>query len=200
MPRAANRTPLPGNSAFMLADWGDPPPVLARQPGGRLHGRATLGLAQAFPAELLVIPCGEPRGRSNDNDYVFRPGTDHVWLTGNTGASCVLIVDTTGGVAGAVLYLHAPSGRANDEFWRNDAQGDLWVARDRRCRRRRMRSASSAGPSPNCRRTSRARRPAQKPSECSRPSTSRSMRWCGRCAGPSSRRTSHSRRPSTSCA
>lgn len=128
MPRAANRAPLPGNGAFMLADWDDAAPVLAPDnPVVAYTVERRARLAQAFPAELLVIPCGEGRLRSNDNDYVYRPGTDHVWLTGNTGASSVLLVDTTGGVAGSVLYLHAPSGRADDEFWQNDAQGDLWV-------------------------------------------------------------------------
>ena len=128
MPRAANRAALPGNSSFMLADWGDAAAVLAPDnPVVAYTVERRSRLAQAFPAELLVIPCGEDRIRSNDNDYVFRPGTDHVWLTGNTGASSVLLVDTTGGVDGSVLYLHAPSGRSNDEFWQNDAQGDLWV-------------------------------------------------------------------------
>ena len=128
MPRAANRAALPGNSAFMLDGWGDPAPVLAPDnPVAAYTAERRSRLAQAFPAELLMIPCGEPRVRSNDNDYAFRPGTDHVWLTGNTGASSVLLVDTTGGEAGSVLYLHAPSGRSNDEFWQNDAQGDLWV-------------------------------------------------------------------------
>ena len=128
MPRATNRAPLPGNSAFMLADWADPPAVLSPDnPVVAYTAERRARLAQAFPAELLIIPCGEPRVRSNDNDYRFRPGTDHVWFTGNTGASSVLVVDTTGGVATSLLYLHAPSGRTNDEFWQNDAQGDLWV-------------------------------------------------------------------------
>jgi len=128
MPRAANRAPLPGNGEFMLADWGEPAPVLAQDnPVVAYTVERRARLAQAFPAELLVIPCGEPRVRSNDNDYGFRPGTDHVWLTGNTGAASVLVIDTTGGVATSLLYLHAPSGRTSDEFWRNDAQGDLWV-------------------------------------------------------------------------
>ncbi|HMH58339.1 MAG TPA: Xaa-Pro aminopeptidase [Galbitalea sp.] len=128
MPRATNRVPLPGNSAFMLADWGEPSPVLsADNPVVAYTAERRARLAQALPAELLIIPCGEPRVRSNDNDYGFRPGTDHVWLTGNTGASSVLVVDTTGGVATSLLYLHAPSGRVNDEFWQNDARGDLWV-------------------------------------------------------------------------
>jgi len=128
LPRAVNRAALPGNGDFMLAGWGNGAPVLSSDNPVVAYtvGRRSL-LAEAFPAELLVIPCGEPRIRSNDNDYGFRPGTDHVWLTGNTGASSVLLVDTTGGEAGSVLYLHTPSGRAGDEFWQNDAQGDLWV-------------------------------------------------------------------------
>ncbi len=128
MPRAANRAPLPGNGAFMLAGWGDPPAVLpSDDPVVTYTVERRARLAQALPAELLVIPCGESHVRSNDSDYVFRPGTDHVWLTGNTGPFSVLLVDTTGGEAGSVLYLPAPSGRTDDEFWQNDARGDLWV-------------------------------------------------------------------------
>jgi Xaa-Pro aminopeptidase len=128
MPRAANRASLSGNGPFMLAGWGDAAPVLAADnPVIAYTVERRARLAQALPAELLMIPCGAPRVRSNDTDYGFRPGTDHVWLTGNTGASSVLLVDTSGGEAGSVLYLHAPSGRTTDEFWQNDAQGDLWV-------------------------------------------------------------------------
>jgi Xaa-Pro aminopeptidase len=128
MPRAANRSRLGGNSEFMLGNWGDEAPVLsAENPVVTYTVERRARLAQALPSELLVIPCGEPRTRSNDTEYRFRPGTDHVWLTGNTGASSVLVVDTTGGEAGSILYLHAPTGRSDDEFWQNDAQGDLWV-------------------------------------------------------------------------
>jgi Xaa-Pro aminopeptidase len=128
MPRAANRAVLPGNSAFMLAGWGEPAPVLSPDnPVVAYTVERRARLAQAFPAELLVIPCGEYRTRSNDSDYPFRPGTDHVWLTGNSTAAGVLVIDTTGGIAEAVLYLDPPSGRTTDEFWRNDARGDLWV-------------------------------------------------------------------------
>lgn len=128
MPRATNRAALAGNSAFMLAGWGDPAAVLAPDNPVVAHTvERRARLAQAFPAELLVIPCGDYVTRSNDSDYRFRPGTDHVWLTGNTGAASVLVIDTTGGEAGSVLYLDAPSGRTSDEFWQNDANGDLWV-------------------------------------------------------------------------
>lgn len=128
MPRAANRSPLPGNGEFMLAGWGDAQPVIwADNPVIVYTAERRARLAQALPAELLVIPAGQPRTRSNDSDYIFRPGTDHVWLTGNTVAESVLVVDTTGGEAGSILYLRAPSGRDGDEFWQNDGLGDLWV-------------------------------------------------------------------------
>lgn len=128
MPRAQNRAPLPGNGAFMLDGWGDAPPVLAPEnPVLAYTAQRRARLAEALPAELLVIPAGQQRVRSNDTDYTFRPGTDHVWLTGNMVAESVLVMDTTGGQADAVLYVRAPSGRGSDEFWRDDALGDLWV-------------------------------------------------------------------------
>jgi Xaa-Pro aminopeptidase len=128
MPRAVNRSPLPGDGAFMTAGWADPAPVIdPLNPVIAYTAERRARLAEALPAELLVIPAGLPRVRSNDSDYTFRPGTDHLWLTGNTVAESVLVVDTTGGEAGAILYLRAPSGRGGDEFWQNDALGDLWV-------------------------------------------------------------------------
>ncbi|MGD8193827.1 aminopeptidase P family protein [Herbiconiux sp. P18] len=128
MPRAANRSPLPGDGAFMTAGWADPAPVLdPDNPVLAYTAERRARLAQALPAELLVIPAGQPRVRSNDTDHTFRPGTDHVWLTGNDVAESVLVVDTTGGEAGSILYLRGPSGRNGDEFWQNDALGDLWV-------------------------------------------------------------------------
>lgn len=128
MPRAANRSPLPGSSEFMLAGWGEAAPVLVQEnPTVAYTAERRSRLAQALPAELLIVPVGQPRARSNDDDHRFRPGTDHVWLTGNTVAESVLLVDTTGGVAGAVLYVRAPSGRDGDEFWQDPALGDLWV-------------------------------------------------------------------------
>lgn len=127
MPRAVNRSELPGDSAFMMNGWGDPPPVLGDEPVVSYTAERRARLAQALPAELLVIPAGAPQVRSNDTNHAFRPGTDHVWLSGNRGASSVLVIDTTGGVADGILYLQPPSGRTTDEFWRNDAEGDLWV-------------------------------------------------------------------------
>ncbi|WP_066039205.1 aminopeptidase P family protein [Herbiconiux solani] len=128
MPRAVNRSALPGDGTFMTAGWADPPPVLdPSNPVLAYTAERRARLAQALPAELLIIPAGLPRVRSNDSDHTFRPGTDHVWLTGNQVAESVLVVDTTGGEAGSILYLRGPSGRSGDEFWQDDALGDLWV-------------------------------------------------------------------------
>jgi Xaa-Pro aminopeptidase len=128
MPRAGNRAPLPADGAFMLQGWGDAGSVLGPEsPVVAYTADRRARLAEALPAELLIIPAGQPRVRSNDSDYVFRPGTDHVWLTGNMVAESVLVMDTTGGEPDSVLYLRAPSGRDGDEFWQNDALGDLWV-------------------------------------------------------------------------
>ncbi len=128
MPRAQNRSPLTGNGDFMLAGWGEPEPTRSgADPVVAFTADRRDRLARAIPNERLVIPAGSRVTRSNDSDYVFRPGTDHVWLTGNTVADSVLVIDTADGVANSVLYLHPPSGRLTDEFWQNDAIGDLWV-------------------------------------------------------------------------
>src|SRR3712207_154058 len=104
MPIAANRSGLTADSDFMLSGWGDASrPQPEDNPAVAFTADRRERLAQALPDEVLVVPCGEHAGRSNDSYHVFRPGTDHVWLTGNREAASVLVVDTTGGVAGAVL-------------------------------------------------------------------------------------------------
>ena len=39
-------------------------------------------VSERFPGELLVIPTGHRKVRSNDTYYSFRPGTDFYYLTG----------------------------------------------------------------------------------------------------------------------
>jgi hypothetical protein len=62
MPRAANRTTLPGNAAFMLADWGDQAPEFTPEnPVVAYAVERRARLSQALPSELLIIPCGANR-------------------------------------------------------------------------------------------------------------------------------------------
>lgn len=86
-------------------------------------------LAEIYPNERLVVPTGVETVRTNDGLYPFRPGTDHVWLTGNTVIGSVLVIDTAGGADGSTPFVRPGSGRTGDEFWRDAAIGDLWVGR-----------------------------------------------------------------------
>src|SRR5688572_26312588 len=47
-------------------------------------------LSQAFPGEMLVIPAGAQKVRSNDTFYPFRPSSDFFYLTGNLEPDCAL--------------------------------------------------------------------------------------------------------------
>src|SRR5262245_57207770 len=67
---------------FMRTGWRDTTLDVGPLPGVAHHAKRRSALAPAFPGETLVIPSGRERVRANDTSYRFRPGSDHVWLTG----------------------------------------------------------------------------------------------------------------------
>jgi Xaa-Pro aminopeptidase len=75
----------------------------------------------------LIVPAGQPRLRSGDSHYPFRPESNYVWLTGDQTPGGVLVLEPAGGQHEATLYLPPPSGRNDDSFWLNGAHGELWV-------------------------------------------------------------------------
>lgn len=86
-------------------------------------------LSAHFPGELLVIPSGNPKVRSNDTDYPFRPSSDYVYLTGDQSQDAVLVLEPReGGAHQAIAYVLPRSDRENGEFWA-DYHGELWDGR-----------------------------------------------------------------------
>ncbi|WP_307624034.1 aminopeptidase P family protein [Streptomyces sp. V3I7] len=86
-------------------------------------------LSARFPGELLVIPSGNPKVRSNDTDYPFRASSDFVYLTGDQSQDAVLVLEPEpDGSHQAVAYLLPRSNRENGEFWL-DYHGELWDGR-----------------------------------------------------------------------
>jgi Xaa-Pro aminopeptidase len=75
----------------------------------------------------LIVPAGQPRLRSGDSHYPFRPESNYVWLTGDQTPGGVLVLEPAAGAHAATLYLQPPSGRNDDSFWLNGAHGELWV-------------------------------------------------------------------------
>jgi Xaa-Pro aminopeptidase len=112
---------------FMRTGWAESPLAgLARRPEAAHHAKRRAAVAAAFPGETLVIPSGGERVRANDTSYRFRPGTDHVWLTGERDPDSVLVIQPDGE---AVLYARPRSPRDDDSFFRDRVHGELWVGR-----------------------------------------------------------------------
>jgi Xaa-Pro aminopeptidase len=112
---------------FMRTGWSDAPlPGLTRRPEAPDHAKRRAALAAAFPGETLVVPSGGERVRANDTNYRFRPGSDHVWLTGEHDPDAVLVVHPDGE---PVLYVRPRSPRDTDEFFCDRNHGELWVGR-----------------------------------------------------------------------
>jgi Xaa-Pro aminopeptidase len=111
---------------FMRTGWRDTTLDVSLRPQAPNHGKRRAAVAEAFPGETLVIPTGRERVRANDTEYVFRPGSDHSWLTGESDPDAVLIVRPGGD---ATLYVRPRSPRDTDEFFRDRMYGELWIGR-----------------------------------------------------------------------
>ncbi|TCC27755.1 aminopeptidase P family protein [Kribbella speibonae] len=118
--------------AFMNSGWADSERTdLSLSDVGVWAAKRRDALSQAFPGERLVIPAGTYKVRSNDTDFVFRPHTDYVWLTGNQTSDAVLVLEPNGTTGhDSVLYFRPRADRAQgEEFWRDRMYGELWAGR-----------------------------------------------------------------------
>jgi Xaa-Pro aminopeptidase len=112
---------------FMRTGWADTSlPGLAQRPEVSHHAKRRAAVAEAFAGETLVIPSGGERVRANDTMYRFRPGSDHVWLTGEHDPDAVLVIAPDGE---PVLFTRPRSSRDSDDFFRNRVHGELWIGR-----------------------------------------------------------------------
>jgi Xaa-Pro aminopeptidase len=117
---------------FMRTGWRDADLDVAPRPEAANHAKRREQLSAAYPGETLVIPSGPEKIRSNDSPYPFRPGTEHVWLTGEHGPDAVLVMHPTStGRHESVLFVRPRSPRDTDEFFRDRVHGELWVGRRR---------------------------------------------------------------------
>jgi Xaa-Pro aminopeptidase len=118
----------PALVSFMLRDWKEPPAKLPDAlPNADVHAARRRALSALFPGELLVIPTGHEKARSNDTVYRFRPGSDFFYLTGNMEPDCVLVLEPRRGGHRAVLYVEPNPGRSDATFFTDRVKGELWV-------------------------------------------------------------------------
>ncbi|WP_327005428.1 aminopeptidase P family protein [Dactylosporangium sp. NBC_01737] len=114
---------------FMRTGWRDSTLDVTPRPEAPDHAKRRGELSAAFPGETLIIPTGVEKVRSNDTYHAFRPGTEHVWLTGEHDPDAVLVLRPTDGGHDATLYLRPRSPRDTDEFFRDRNHGELWIGR-----------------------------------------------------------------------
>jgi Xaa-Pro aminopeptidase len=100
---------------------------LPSAPPAELIARRRAALSARWPGIRLIIPAGQPRLRAGDSHYPFRPDSDYVWLTGDQAPGAALVLEPAGGEHEATLYVRPPSGRDDDSFWLDGANGELWV-------------------------------------------------------------------------
>ncbi|MGW4946586.1 aminopeptidase P family protein [Actinoplanes sp. NPDC004185] len=113
---------------FMRGGWRDDALSVTPRPETPNYAKRRAALSDAFPGETLIIPSGTEKVRANDTDYPFRPGSDFVYLTGDSDPGSVLMLRPSGSGHDAVLYSHQRSSKETDEFFRS-RDGELWVGR-----------------------------------------------------------------------
>ncbi|MBT8226076.1 MAG: aminopeptidase P family protein [Dactylosporangium sp.] len=114
---------------FMRTGWRDSPLDVPRRAEAPNHAKRRALLSEAFPGQTLVVPTGAERIRANDTTYPFRPGSDHVWLTGEHEPDSVLVLTPTAGGHDATLYVRPRSTTASDGFFTDRGHGELWIGR-----------------------------------------------------------------------
>jgi Xaa-Pro aminopeptidase len=133
MNRPARRDPsnlsaAPGFREFIADGWGDgdrEPKVIAGQAEAAARHREQL--SHAFPGTRIAVGAGRAPVRANDTDYDFRPDSDFAWLTGCRAEAAVLVLHPTGDRHDAVLYLRAPAGPTEADFFASARDGELWI-------------------------------------------------------------------------
>ncbi|MDO4254112.1 MAG: Xaa-Pro aminopeptidase [Kocuria sp.] len=136
-----NRSRSPDSDAFqqfMASQWAHIPDHHApREAVADFAADRRRRISAAFVGERLVISAGEPKVRSNDTDYRFRPHSAFAHLTG-LGADhephAVLVLEPVeqgtgddGGHHVATLFFHPMAGRDTREFYADVRNGQFWV-------------------------------------------------------------------------
>src|SRR6266545_1185223 len=118
----------PGFCEFVQKDWG-PADRTVNLPAGLAEASAAhrARLSEALPGVRIALAAGQPKVRSNDTDYDFRPDSDFVWLTGCQAPGAVLVMQPVPGGHDAELFLRPPVGPGQTDFFASARDGELWV-------------------------------------------------------------------------
>ncbi|SED86455.1 aminopeptidase P family protein [Streptomyces sp. TLI_105] len=93
--------------------------------------RRRAALSALFPGERLIVPSGNLKYRSNDDNYPFRPYSGYVHMTGDQARDGALVLEPRAdGGHDAYCYQLPRDSRDNDEFWIGYT-AELWMGRRR---------------------------------------------------------------------
>ena len=133
---SAARSHSPHSKTFLnyiASGWAsNPQPEIKAWPVASFAAARRERLASQFTGSVLVIEAGEPKVRSNDTDYRYRPHAAFAHLTGwgsATVAGSILVIDARAKKPKSTLYLRPTAGRDSDEFFANPTIGEFWVGR-----------------------------------------------------------------------
>jgi Xaa-Pro aminopeptidase len=86
-------------------------------------------LSAAFPGETLVIPTGNIHSRTFGAPYLFRGGSDFLWLTGDQEPNSVLVLHPAGDGHDAVLHVQPRSDASSGIQYLARVDGEIWHGR-----------------------------------------------------------------------
>lgn len=132
--KPTNRSRTPHSETFLkfvASNWEEPGPNdVARWEVADYAAKRRSQLAKLFDGKTLIIEAGEPKVRSNDSEYRYRPHSGFAHLTGWGSATvpgAVLVLDFTGKKPKETLYLRPTANKDSDEFFANPMIGEFWV-------------------------------------------------------------------------
>lgn len=125
---AHDSTPPPKLVEFMMQSWAPAEEVrVIPYPHADSTRARRQRVGQQYPGEVLVIPSGVLKVRSNDEYYPFRACSDFVYLTGHQDPDSVLVlVPNDGADHRPVLFVDPNPGKRDITFFTDRIKGELW--------------------------------------------------------------------------
>ena len=129
-----NRSRTPQSETFLkfiASHWDDAKSQTAtRWEVADFAEKRRAAIAKQFKGKVLMIEAGEPKVRSNDTEYRYRPLSGFAHLTGWGSATVpgsVLVIDARKSKVRSTLYLLPTADKNSDEFFANPMIGEFWV-------------------------------------------------------------------------